>query len=329
MKDDFLNDLPLFINNSEPIGVYVIDNKLISFEEICWINNSCWLAYNFLGKLVKNQLTKGAIPERIIQQHEENFDKVFVPWPCLTGLIDEMRNNRCLAAKMTIKKGIANKVVHLHDFALLQTFGTNISVNDLQSDVYLTPEEAFILFANICLTVKGHGLYRSWTQNELFDPIKVKQRIKNHYSNYLNDETNSLYGNYLVELFCVDYVEYLQKQLSLKTISPATILRLNGPRVLTSFIPDHPSVQFFIREKITELLKNPKELTLNQKISYYTLFKIAEFWESLPEISEVSNENKSLLNSIFKELVKEFQKATGPLFDRNEVYNNYLGRKSV
>ncbi|GAI06355.1 unnamed protein product [marine sediment metagenome] len=157
MQEESLDDLPLFINNSEPIGVYVVANKLLSFEEIPLIGNSNWLAYHYIGKLVKNSLTKGAIPKRIIQFHQENFEKVFVPWPCLTGIIDEFGYNRCLAAKMTLKKGIDDKVVHLHDFALLHLYGMDIYVNELKLDVYLTPIEAFLLFANINLSTHTHG----------------------------------------------------------------------------------------------------------------------------------------------------------------------------
>ena len=72
MQEEPFDDLPLFINNSEPLGVYVVANKLLSFEETPLTNNSNWLAYHFLGRLVKNQLTKGAIPKEIIQFHQEN-----------------------------------------------------------------------------------------------------------------------------------------------------------------------------------------------------------------------------------------------------------------
>jgi len=328
MKEDFLDDLPLFINNSEPIGVYVVANKLLSFEETPLINNSNWLAYHFLGRLVKNQLTKGAIPKQIIQFHQENFEKIHVPWPCLTGIVTEFGSNRCLAAKMTLKKGIDDKVVHLHDFALLRLHGMDISVNDLQLDVYLTAEEAFLLFANINLSTHGHGLYRGWTENERFDVNEVKLQILDNYNDYFTNETSTQFRSCLVKLFCADYVEYLHQQFSKQTISPATILRLSGSEVLGCILTKNPLVQSFIQETITKLLQTPQTLTFNQKISYYTLYKTVEHWVDLTDFIDLSQKQKLFLDSIFKEHTKKFpSKFPYSLINRDEVYKNYLGRR--
>lgn len=325
MKDDFANDLPLFIYCDEPIAVYVIDNKLIALVENFRNKNTCWLAYYFLGKLAQNELTKDVIPKQIMNQHETNFGKISAPWPCITGIIDEMGNNRCLSVKMSFNEKNDEKMIHLHDFAFLQLYGMNMYVKDINSIVHLTPKEAFILFANICFTANGLALYRDLTENEPFNKTKIKQRIDNHYSKFPNIETGFLYENYLVELFCLDYKAYLLEQLTLKTISPSIILRLCGPQVLAAFIIEHPSVQHFIREKIYEVLEKPSNLTFNQKICYYTLFRVAEYWKSSEEITALLAENKNSLNQLLNELAKEFPPITGSLIDRNKVYREYLG----
>ncbi|GAI06350.1 unnamed protein product, partial [marine sediment metagenome] len=130
-----------------------------------------------------------------------------------------------------------------------------------------------------------------------------------------------------VELFCADYTEYLLQQFSKQTVTPATILRLSGSEVLGCFLRNYPLVQSFIQETITKLLQTPQTLTFNQKISYYTLYKTVEHWTDLTELIDLSKKQKLFLDSIFKELTKKFPKVTGTLIDRNEVYNNYLGKK--
>ena len=326
MKDDFTDDLPLFIYCDEPIAVIVIDNKLIALEETPLNRNTCWLAYHFLGKLAQNELTKDVIPKQIMNQHETNFGKISPPWPCIAGIIDEMGHNRCLSVKLTINEKSNDKIVHLHDFAFLQLYGMNMYVNNINSNVYLTPKEAFILFANICFTASGLALYRDSTENEPFNKTKIKQKIDNHYGKFPNIKTGFIYENYLVALFCLDYKAYLLEQLTLKTISPSIILRLCGPQVLAAFVIEHPSVEHYIREKIYEVIEQPSNLSFNQKICYFTLLRIAEYWESSEGIINLLTENKKILDQLQKELTKEFPSITGTLIDRNKIYKEYLGK---
>ncbi|MHA1127176.1 MAG: hypothetical protein ACTSO7_17450, partial [Candidatus Heimdallarchaeota archaeon] len=90
MPDASFADLPLFITKSEPLSVWVVNNKLIYLDETATDSNCCWLAYHFLGKLAENELTRKTIPAEILTNHADNFGKVpIIPWPCFSGQIDE------------------------------------------------------------------------------------------------------------------------------------------------------------------------------------------------------------------------------------------------
>ncbi|MHA1435799.1 MAG: hypothetical protein ACTSO7_18320, partial [Candidatus Heimdallarchaeota archaeon] len=273
------------------------------------------------------ELTRKTIPAEILTNHADNFGKVpIIPWPCFSGQIDESWSNQCLAAKLSIKKEQNGTAVHLYDFAHLQLKlpGQEMYVTDLSSSITLSPQDAFLLFANICLATMNYVIYWYSINENNYHAKEIKQRFQAKYP--IRDIITMANANYLVGLFCIDYTTYLLEQLDTNKIDPSRILKLSGPLVLAKLSRYSTKANEFVREKILDLVTNPSALTVNQKIVYFTLYQLAMFSGVSFELPSFSNEDKQLLDRLYLDLATPFPSRTGPLVDRNSVYQKYLGR---
>ncbi len=353
--------LPLFVNYIDPIAVYVVADKLIALErtgEVC-LNNSR-LAYYFLGLLSKNKQTSEVMPETLLQHFNQYFNLKFSKSPCICGIFDlESNINRCLAMTMAIKQVNNNCVIQLNDFALLENTGYDVYVNDLNLEVQLSAKEAFILFSNICFESASSGMIRyQHYENEPFDKELIKLYIDKQYKKEpffgegffekgsiedemikfsrkkYNKQRKSVSFNNKMELFCLDYLEYLLNQLSLNAIDPELILRLNGSNVLACLTRFSQEAKSFIREIIAEYNRNFDFLSTSKKICYLILFTNAVNSPHKPNVPHVYTKNQQQLyieskrnaKKILKELAQKFPlKETGELFGLDDVFMKYLG----
>ncbi len=328
MTNNYDDNLPLFINGDKP-AVYVVDNKLIGLSLEKEISSSYIFTYNLIGKISSNFLTKTFLPEDFpFLKHKENFLNTKVFSPCIWGgIYVEDYHNKCLTSKMRVVKRNGEIVVSLFDLVLLDSKQIRgMYVTNLQNSIYLSVKDAFILFANLCLTSKGLRINDKETRSFSDSIDSIRKRIEQNYNEKTTD--NAKLGKiwYAVDLFCIDYYDYLTTQINLKNISPEKILQLSGQIVLTIYLKKNPIIKEFIREKINLLINQYDNLTLNQKIKYYTLFLSAEEYGSIPEISNLYEENKSLLLKLEQELIKNFPINKEIERDKDEIYKEYLDK---
>ena len=149
-----------------------------------------------------------------------------------------------------------------------------------------------------------------------------------------NKQRKSVSFNNKMELFCLDYLEYLLNQLSLNAIDPELILRLNGSNVLACLTRFSQEAKSFIREIIAEYNRNFDFLSTSKKICYLILFTNAVNSPHKPNVPHVYTKNQQQLyieskrnaKKILKELAQKFPlKETGELFGLDDVFMKYLG----
>jgi len=319
------NDLPLFLNCSDAIGVYVIANKILGMSFIGYrpIINS--FSFDLICKLANSTLTNTAIPTMILKKYRDFFAIYKTSFPCfIGGIVIEDYFCDCLVFKMRTLDNFTTKNVVLYNVALLDSRASNkMYINRLEDEIFLTAAEAFHLFANICLTGSNIRIY----EKDITNPFFVR-RSSYDLSIYKKNEDGS--ENFppsfviIIESFCEDYYNYLENQITQNKLSLDFLLRLNGQYVIAYYLKDYPIVQQFIREKINLLLHKYDELTINQKITYFTLLLEAEDMGSIPEIDDLVKENKAFIDTISKALLKPFPKGIGSEISRDEAFLEYI-----
>ena len=352
-KEDYL---PLFLSCDDPIVVYVVDNKLVDFDIVGGTyHNSPKYSYYLLGKLATNPKTKDCIPRQILDQHLSYFKNVDVSWPCLSGILFE-GCNRCLSVSMEIVNEENNCYALFKDFAYIDSHdGPFCFVSDLNSQFTLSPEDAFLLLANICAGT-------SFTlpispENQPFNPEKVKKSINDRYEALYQKHVtgqlkkkyslqqaldgliedrgiNSLFHFYSTNIFQIDYLVYLKEELLTNRIPPEKLLQLSGANMLI-FFSDIPKVKTFIDNCINRFLTEYTKLSFNEKVCYSTLILIcAQDYETrFPELAQYSEnhnypvENQPVISILEKEFRKRLYRPSGKKTFHNNVYLKYLGRK--
>ena len=315
--------LPLYLYANEPIAVYVVDDKIIGFELVGDYKNNGMYAFYLLGKLAKNKLARKTLPNHLVQKHELNFDRIPFYHPCLSGIMEEWLQSRCFAANMSIIKNSDNVSVHFHDFALLER--RDFYVNYLAAEINVTPHEAFILLANICVNYWDIKLVR-FKQFGFFDKEHAYQQLADKYDE-MKRKKHPSYWHYFGILFCYDYLEYLGEKLATGTITADELLRLNGARViaiLPYFIEESTLIRNFILDKVNALTSNFNQLTLNQKLCYYTLYLLVKDVDLLKKNHHIFNIKHPKRNLIKEELGIKYPRKKGKLVDRNLIYQKYF-----
>jgi len=313
-KDDYL---PLFIASNEPILIYVVDNVLVDYKINCGVDySSSYYSLLFLKELVKNTNIKLTIPEELIKNYLAKIPKENLYFPCLSGKLFGW-NNRCLAASMTIE----NNLVHLSNFKNIFSRDSPVcKVSQYTNELLLSPEDAFIILANICVDGCNINVPYLSTGADGFDIEFLKNKIKSYYAN-LGIATTALNKN-----FAIDYLAFLREQLRTKHFTPEQLLNLSGSLTLVN-LADLPVVESFINKANTQFLDHYDSLTINQKITYATLYlQYCYIFESTLEADFLIERHETLFNRLDKDLVAKLYRP--PLVEtlHDDIFKTYLGR---
>jgi len=320
MSKNIENSLPLFIYGKDPIYVYIVANELIVLEKFGGLRNQSALALHFLYKLSNHRLTKDIIPSRL----SKYLQNVKQSQPCICGKYKyEYSDNSCLALKLEIqKKKKSDKIIQLSDFALLESNNSSkVCVNKFDFETHISAYEAFILFANIVFEAKGNILHcNNYLQTIPFDKMQ--------YIEVFDRQTriNKAGYSYQIELFCLDYFEYLLEQLKTNKISPELILRLSGPNLITTLASFDLQTRTYVFEKLTKLNESIEFLTINEQICYSVMFLNSSNLSYLPEFSQLYNLYIKNVKKLIAFHTKKFpESGSGEIENRESLFKQYLG----
>ena len=312
-----VNDsLPFFINLSDPIAVYVITDEVIGLTEHWSYAFHPGRAFEILTKLYKHPLTKTAFPEILRAHFQEIPEKVIkaVPHGSIAGEEDQGGCQLCLFLKINIDEKSSLPVL-LHNLTIIHRFHPLEKLYDftpLGMKVPLSSEEAFTIFANICASCTTFWL-ESPSKKEIdskLDSSLLKEKLMDQ-----TGESESLSPsrelNYRITSFTLDYLRLLIEQMEKKEITPENILRLSGGRIIT-FLSELPIMKEFFDLIMNEVKNNYQKLSINQRVSYYTLLEmglnLANNYQK--EIEVFYEQNKKHMDSVRKELTQQFPKPT-------------------
>jgi len=319
--------LPLFVNLSEPLAVYIIDNQIIGFDEYYTDHQHPGKAFNILHKLNAQEVTRKIIPTHLQQILEKSVGKRRIPHYSLAGELDG-GVEYCLFLTMRIDQE-QEKPVHIDNFAIVHEYAPleHLDVNHLRIAITLTSEEAFILFSNLCVTSLMFYFSRQIPTNEytyeIFTKIIENQKVivqekkKQPTINYSQLNADIITYSHA-------YLQYLNERISNSSITPQEILRLSGMKAL-SLLTFNSRVQSFY-EEISELLKkNYPQLTATAKIMYYSLLEIF-YHNTRYKIQKVYDllDSNELSIKIMKELKKELPGPIGNHIHIKDLHKAYF-----
>jgi len=320
-------DLPLFVNLSEPLAVYIIDNQIIGFDEYYTDHQHPGKAFNILHKLNIQEVTRKIIPAHLQQILERSVGKRRIPHYSLAGELDG-GVEYCLFLTMRIDQE-QEKPVHIDNFAIVHEYAPleHLDVNPLGIAITLTNEEAFILFSNLCVTSLMFYFSRQIPTNEYTCEIFTK--IIENQKAIVQEKRKQpaiIYSQLNADIITYShtYLQYLNQRINDSSITPQEILRLSGMKAL-SLLTFNPLVQSFY-EDISEILENSySQLTAIEKIMYYSLLDI--YYHNIRyKIQKVYNllDNSELSIKIMKELKKELPGPIGNHIHVKDLHKSYF-----
>ncbi|NHK32581.1 MAG: hypothetical protein FK730_14605 [Asgard group archaeon] len=324
-KEDYL---PLFITSNEPILIYIVDNKLIDFDIGPANHGSIYLPFYFLGKIASNDISNYVFPKELLKKHADNFQRIKIPWPCLSGYLYE-GDSRCLAAKLVINEDFSeNKIIQIKNFAYIDSGDRpDCSVSYYDLSVELTAEEAFHILSNILIDAKS-GVPSKPVNKHSFNEKAIRSHLKEYYEKQIKTygtKHTSLLEHYFTSIYCLDYIVYLRKQVINGKISPEKILFNSGIHSLAS-MSDIPKINSFIKTTFNKYLDDSESLSFNQKICHLALLLICEdeYSYHFPELELTLKENPLDYFRLELDFMKKIYRTNGIIESHQTIYKKYL-----
>jgi len=318
--------IPLLVNLSEPLAVYIIDNQIIGFDEYYTDHQHPGKAFNILHKLNTHEITKKIIPTHLQQILESSVGKRRIPHYSLAGELDG-GVEYCLFLTMRIDQE-QEKPVHIDNFAIVHEYAPleHLDVNPLGIAITLTSEEAFILFSNLCVTSLMYYFSRQIPTNEYTYEIFTKIIESQKAIVQEKKQPSIIYSQLKADIinYSLAYLQYLNQRINDSSITPQEILRLSGMKAL-SLLTFNPRIQSFY-EVISEILKkNYSQFTAIEKIMYYSLLEIF-YHNTRYKIQKVYDllDNSELSIKIMKELKKELPGPIGNHIHIKDLHKSYF-----
>ena len=288
MNNDSLEELSLFLHIEDPIVIYVIDNELIGCESYGGLDRSPERAYNLLIQLFSSKICRTVFPIRFAKFFKNKQPiKSNSHSECLVGFGEHF----CLDVSLSIREK-HKKPILLHDF-VYKGIPTRFKAE-------LTAHSAFYIFSNICANSRCI-IYSKILEDsgyQAYNKEIIERSLK-----YRDSDTRLKFLP--IDLFVLDYLEFIESQLNKGLITPLEILRLNGARILAFFGNIKP-VSVFIQSVMNQIL-NDNSLSRNQKIMLWAFLNILysnrTFHSRLIEFFE---KNKDILAQIEKDVYKRF-----------------------
>ena len=283
-------DLPFFISRKYNILIYVFNNEIIICKEFRGIPDSANRAHYLLRQLFKSPIGRSGFPERF---HDlfNNLGKIFGESysHCLTGTGgkgDILHD--CLEVEINVNKN--KKLIEFSNFIYNE--------NPLKIQVRVSPNEAFHLLANICVSdlTRDLGAIRN---PEGFDIEKLRD-LHSKKSKAIDERLGRRHWLSIAETFAIEYFDYLIKGLMESKITPSEILRLSGPAVL-AFLYNYEPVKQYIYEILAKIV-DVEVLSRNEQILYFTLLETL----SLDRIRDFYKKNKNLILGLRKKFYTAF-----------------------
>ena len=306
--DDYV---PLFFYIEEPIGVIIIDNEIIHLEQPSDMRGYGGYAFYLLDKLSRTASIGTLLPKKFMEKRDDYFASYEVYWPCLTGILYEFNHCRCLSARVTVKRVKTDSLVQFSDFAVMNGEGRILKVDKIPGQIFLHPQEAFILLANQVASSYSDLIFYEYetTQKELY-----REQLRENIRKYFNKEQpfNKPFpysANKYYTAFNLDYFEYLENQILADKLTPFEILKLSGPMVinqLSAFMLKPEKITRFIDATALDLINNYDALPTTLKVLFLTLHLSAEDF-GYPYISSDFTQNEeTITNKVLREYSKPF-----------------------
>lgn len=286
--------LPLFIHQEEPLLIYVVNNKLLRFQEHGGYDRSFTKVFYFLNIMNNDPKIDFVIPKKL-SEYLKKDSKVYstLGYP-LIGEPDYTPYKLDLELKITTDD---ISPITLYDIKHYNTM--------LDDQISLSAQDAFFLFSNICTNARCDWFRKILRQKGCFElniPL-LKKTIRNKID-IENIENNQKIVISDACSFMLDYLVYLKEQLQNNSISQEYILKLSGARLLAFLAEFELGIVPIC--SILDTLSNQNNLHINEKIVYYSLFEIynfsINFWRKDSEMAnnfnQLYHEKQAFLKSL-------------------------------
>lgn len=290
--------LPLFIHQEEPLLVYLVNNKLLRFQEHGGYDRSFTRAFYFLYLMNNDPKIDFVLPNKLYEYLKEDSKVHSILGYPLIGETDYSIYNIDLELKITTNEKFP---------VILQNIKHHNTMLDDQ--ISLSARDAFFLFSNICTNARCDSLRKILHQEGILE-LKIpflKKGLRNEIFNR-NIENNQKMAISEAYSFMLDYLVYLKEQLQENSISLEYILKLSGARVLAFLAEFEPRIVPIC--SMLDTLSNQNNLHINEKIVYYSLFEIYNFcinyWRKDSELANKFNklyyEKRAFMKSLKQDI---------------------------
>jgi len=255
--------VPLFLRREEPFSAYIVDNKIIGcdhrrFGDMNTGNGK--RAYNLLLQLFNSKEGMKIFPQEL-KVHFEGQKEIF-EYPgyyYLASMWDQVNQD---TFNLSIK--VENSSVLLYNCEF-----RDVPIN-LQTHV--TVEEAFIIFANLCVDNQAHLMTNYYSADKAFFNMEkieydLSERLK-FYKENIPIKFERMPNPDRLGLFVFSYLVYLMNKFEEGEITPLEILRLGGANAL-AILAHLECVKNFTHDVINKL-KSYQKLSKNEIILYYS-----------------------------------------------------------
>lgn len=291
-------DLPLFIHQEEPLLVYVVNNRLLVFQEHIFYDRYFTQAYYFLYEMNKNEKMAQNIPKELKKYLRKELGLEKIVGDPLIGT-EEYAWNLTMTIEIQEKK---KEPIVLKNIKMKE--------KEIEGEVRVTGKEGFYLFANITTNALCDWFERILHEEgrEKFDKELLKNKTSERIKNIeLDAEIKEIMRNAFY--FMIEYIDLLKKKIQQREVTVEEIVRLSGARVIAFLAEIEPEL-IPITEKVNKL--SEKEITPNEKLMYYTLIEIYDaninHWKKVSAQAEKFNRIYKEKQLHLQETLEEIEK---------------------
>jgi len=281
MRTDY--SIPMLISGErEDCSEYVltiIGDKLLFYKPYWNFYLNPFSAYNSLLLLSESSAKVKIIPSELHKYFEKKKpleeNKI---WLERKKLCNDDSNSFCLLEVSTgeesnFQSNIVNYIIEISEESILLRFYSTIIKADeencmntskqiMTQSLNLTPKEAFILFANIC--VAYFESFNFFPKNQ--DSIQMEGFVSN-----MGSDLRSIYN------FSNKYLQWLGKNLANGEIDPQMVLQYNGCRTLSQLldkptVQEIPTIQNLLWESL-QVVENYNNTSTLKLILYYSFYR--------------------------------------------------------
>lgn len=247
-------DLLMFLHTIEPVGIIILNNKIIGYDPYGANKLFTGRMLDLLSTMFNNDILQNDLPSKFYHLFENR--KISVNEYCLTGL-DELPPSpyvyMYLKFEMEIKKEGKRKI-HLYKL--------NYNREELQMSIDLEAINFFFILANLCVDVLARYNY---TYKQIKQTNQEKENKKHPHVVIINN-------------FVLRYLKFVAEGLNKNELEPDYILSHGGVHTLM-FLKEVNCVAEYFEEIVKQILSEA-ELSINRKYVYFTLLRCFEEYDN-------------------------------------------------